>query len=227
MTASTILILGESGTGKSRSMKHLDPTNTLLIQTLPKRLPFPMGDGWKYYEQDKNGGGNGGNIIVTDNTDLICSLMGKTKKRIIIIDDVQFVMSNDLMRKVDIKGYDKFNEIARNIQQIMAKAASLGNDTRVYFMWHPDINDDGFVTTKTVGKLTEKINTPPGFFIVCLMTERIVDGQDVSYHFRTRPRANDPVKVPEGIFEDYYIPNDLELVDSRLCEMWQIERKGK
>lgn len=224
MTASTILVLGESGTGKSRSMKNLDPDNTLLIQTLPKRLPFNMDGGWKYYEKTETGG-NGGNIVQTDNCDLICSLMGKTKRRIIVLDDVQFVMSNDLMRKVDIKGYDKFNEIARNIAQIMQKAASLDNNTRVYFMWHPDLNDDGFVTTKTVGKLTEKINTPPGFFIVCMMTERIVDGQEVSYHFRTRPRANDPVKVPEGLFEDYYIPNDLKVVDDRLCEVWGLVNK--
>jgi len=88
------LIIGESGTGKSTSLRNLDPSQTLLIQAVKKPLPFRSPD-WKIATKE-----NGGNIFVSDDSAKIVAVMDRSKKPVIIVDDFQYILANEFMRRV-------------------------------------------------------------------------------------------------------------------------------
>lgn len=210
--SSNILILGESGAGKSASLRNMDPAKTLLIQALRKPLPFR--NDWTEHTADNPGG----NVFVTDRSTDIALLMQGTKRKIIILDDFQYVLANEFMRRSDERGYDKFSEIGRHAWDILCMSGSLSGDVRVYILGHSDTGDDGRIRTKTIGKmLNEKITVEGMFTIVMRCIAR--DGE---YLFTTKTNGFDPVKTPIGLFESDLIPNDLAEVDRKICEFYKI-----
>lgn len=207
-----VLILGESGAGKSASLRNLDPAHTLLIQALRKPLPFR--NQWK----ERNEANPDGNIFVTDKSVDVALLMQGTKRKIIVIDDFQYVMANEFMRRSEERGYDKFSEIGRHAWDILCMASALPPDVRVYVLAHTDIGDDGRIRTKTIGKmLNEKICVEGMFTIVLRAIAR--DGE---YLFSTKTNGIDPCKSPFEMFDQDMIPNDLAAVDKRICEFYKI-----
>ena len=201
-----VLILGESGTGKSTSFRNLDPANTLLIQAIKKPLPFKA-NGWGYFSQENKTG----NIFATDHVSSIIELMQKTKRKIIVIDDYQYILANELMRRFRETGYGKFSEIGFNGWNLINVAASLPEDVHVYITAHTMTGDDGLTKIKTPGKLLETYSIE-GMFSVVLRTA-IRDGE---HFFSTRNSGSDTVKSPLGMFEDELIPNDLAIVDKAI-----------
>jgi len=83
----TTFIMGCSGTGKSTSLRNLDPAQTLMIQPVAKPLPFRAG-GWKPLGKDADGNVSG-NIIRTDNAGRIIEAIRKTVRPVVVIDDFQ------------------------------------------------------------------------------------------------------------------------------------------
>jgi hypothetical protein len=125
------LILGESGTGKSTSMRNLDPAQTLLIQAIKKPLPFRT-KGWSYRSKENPGG----NIFVTDKADQIIALMSKTQRKVIVFDDWNLMMTNEFMRRSSEHGFQKFSDIGKSAWDVMMAASVLPDDVRVYFLGH-------------------------------------------------------------------------------------------
>lgn len=201
-----VLILGESGTGKSTSFRNLKPADTLLIQAIKKPLPFKA-EGWAYFDPEKKSG----NIFHTDRATDIIALMQGTKRKTIILDDYQYVLSNELMRRFRETGYGKFSEIGYNGWNLINVAAGLPSDVRVYITAHTMTGDDGLTKIKTPGKLLETYSIEGMFSIVLRTTVR--DGE---YFFSTRNSGTDTVKTPLGMFEDELIPNDLVIVDKAI-----------
>ncbi len=213
MSISTV-ILGESGTGKSTAMRNLDPANTLLIQVVKKPLPF-RSKGWSYFHAETN---KNGNIFVSDDWQMISTLMRKTKRKIIIVDDFQYVLANEFMRRSDERGFDKFTEIAKHAWEVFNAANSLPDDVRVYLMSHTATDDQGNVKIKTIGKLLDEKITPEGLFTIVLRT--VVTDKD--YFFSTRNNGRDTVKTPLGMFDSERIPNDLVAVDAAISEYYEL-----
>lgn len=213
MSISTV-ILGESGTGKSTSMRNLDPANTLLIQVVRKPLPF-RSKGWSYFNPETN---KTGNIFVSDDWQVISSLMRKTKRKVIVVDDFQYVLANEFMRRSDERGFDKFTEIAKHAWEVFNAANSLPDDVRVYLMSHTATDDQGNIKIKTIGKLLDEKITPEGLFTIVLRT--IVTDKD--YLFSTRNNGHDTVKTPLGMFDSERIPNDLADVDAAISEYYDL-----
>ena len=116
-------ILGESGTGKSTSLRNMDPEQTLLIQSIKKPLPF-RSEGWKYITK------GGGNMIVQDDANHIIELMRRTKRDVIVIDDYQYILANEFMRRTDERGFDKFTDIGKHAWEIIRAAADLADHKR-------------------------------------------------------------------------------------------------
>ncbi len=201
-----VLILGESGTGKSTSFRNLDPANTLLIQAIKKPIPFKA-EGWGYFDAATKTG----NIFATDHVSSIIELMQKTKRKIIVIDDYQYILANELMRRFRETGYGKFSEIGYNGWNLINVAAALADDVRVYITAHTMTGDDGLTKIKTPGKLLETYSIE-GMFSIVLRTA-IRDGE---YYLSTRNSGNDTVKAPMGMFQDEMIPNDLAIVDQAI-----------
>lgn len=211
--SSNILVLGESGAGKSASLRNMDPSKTLLIQAIRKPLPFR--NDWSEHTPDNPAG----NVFVTDRSTDIALLMQGTKRKIIVLDDFQYVLANEFMRRSDERGYDKFSEIGRHAWDILCMSSALPSDVRVYILAHTDVDDaTGRIRTKTIGKMLNEKITVEGMFTICL---RCI-ARDGEYLFSTRTNGFDPVKTPIGLCEADLIPNDLAAFDKTLCEFYGI-----
>lgn len=207
------LVLGNSGSGKSTSLRNLDPSKTLLIQCIKKPLPF-RSTGWKTRTTLKSDG----NIIQTDDPALIEKLMRQSPHEIVVIDDYQAVMVNELMNRSSEKGYDKFTDIGRNAWNIFNAAGALAEHRRVYILAHTQTDDLGNVRMKTVGKMVDQTLVPEGFFTIVLRTD-VINGQ---YLFRTQTNGQDCCKSPIDMFSDLHIQNDLAQVDAAVTEFYQL-----
>ena len=207
------MVLGESGTGKSTSMRNLAPSETLLIQTVKKPLPFRSNE-WKPVA-------DGGNVLVTDDCQRIMSAMQKTRRKVIVIDDYQYMIANEFMRRTSERGYDKFTEMALHAWQVAKLASELPDDVRVYILSHTDTKDDGTIKAKTIGKLLDEKITLEGLFSIVLRTGK----NDGGYFFRTKNSGSDTVKTPIGLFESETIDNDLANVDKAICEYYELNQQ--
>jgi hypothetical protein len=206
------LVLGESGQGKTASLRNFDPAQTLLIQAIAKPLPF-RNEGWKVFDP----AAKQGNIFVTDKATDILMLMNNTKRKVIVLDDFQYILANELMRRYTERGYDKFSEIGYNGWHIISTAAALASDVRVYVLGHSYMDENGKTKIKTPGKLLDTHSVEGMFSIVLRAVVR--DGE---YLFTTRTNGNDTVKTPMNLFENEVIPNDLKLVDDKICKYYEI-----
>ena len=208
--STAVLIIGESGTGKSSSLRNLDPEQTILIQIVAKPLPFKA-KGWARRSAEKPAG----NVFHTDNAAEIVRLMKGTSKTIVVIDDFQYLMSNEYVRRTTEKGYDKFTDIAKNAHTVMTAATALRPDQRCYILAHSS-SDEGRTRIKTVGKMTDSLITPEGLFSIVLRTAI----QDGKYYFATQNNGQDTTKSPIGMFSTPLIDNDLAAVDKSIVEYY-------
>lgn len=211
--STAVLVIGESGTGKSASMRNMKPDQTLLIQAVKKPLPFKSSE-WKRLSKETPAG----NILLTDNSVNIIKAMQSTRRKVIVLDDFQYILANEFMRRSDEKGFDKFTDIGRHAWDILNAANTLADDVRVYVLGHSQSDDMGKTKIKTIGKLLDEKLTPEGLFTIVLRT--IVNGDD--YQFSTRNSGSDTVKTPMGLFADQFIENDLQAVDQAICEYYGI-----
>lgn len=207
------MILGESGTGKTTSLRHIDASAALLIQAVPKPLPFK--GNWKPITK----GDPSGSIYVTDNSQNIVAAMRRTARKIVILDDFQYVLANEFMRRNQEKGYDKFNDIGRNAWDILNAANNLPPDVRVYILAHVQTDESGKVRAKTIGRMLDDKITVEGLFTIVLRTA-VINGQ---YVFSTQNSGYDTVKSPLGLFDSDHIDNDLQSVDAAISQYFDIQ----
>lgn len=206
------LILGESGAGKTASLRNMNAAKTLLIQAIHKPLPF-KNDTWKPFDSTNKTG----NIIVTDKAADQLVIMQNTKRKVIVIDDFQYVLANELMRRYGERGYDKFSEIGYNGWHLCTIAGQLAPDVRVYILAHEHMDENGRIKIKTPGKLLDT-HSVEGMFTTVMRTV-VRDGEHL---FTTRNSGHDTVKTPMGLFDDEVIPNDLQAVDDAICAYYGI-----
>src|SRR5687768_3446344 len=209
-------ILGESGTGKSASLRNLNPAETLLVQIKPKPLPFKAA-GWKRHSKETPG-----NIVVASSSEMVVACLQKTQRDIIIIDDFQYLMAGEFFDRAYEKGYDKFTEIARHAYDVLAAATTLPDQKRVYMLCHTDTDMNGRIKAKTIGRMLDEKLTVEGLVSIVLRTA-VINGQ---YLFTTKNSGNDTTKSPMGMFEDEQIENDLQLVDQAICTYYDLTTTG-
>jgi len=203
------IVIGQSGTGKSASLRNLDPSSTLLIQTILKPLPFRSKE-WRPISKD------GGNIIVSADSAQIVVAMEKTSRPVIVVDDFQYLLATEYMARAHEKGYEKFTEMALHYFNVLTKATTLPAYKRVYLLSHTDTSEAGQVKAKTIGKLLDEKITVEGLVSIVLRTH-VINGQ---YVFSTRNSGSDTVKTPLELFADEHIPNDLSEVDRKIVEYY-------
>lgn len=205
------LVLGESGTGKSTSLRNMSPAETLLIQVIPKPLPFRSKD-WRPISKD------GGNIIVSADSGQIVTAMQKTTRPIIVVDDFQYLLATEFMSRAHETGYTKFTEMASHYYNVLKAAAELAPHKRVYLLSHVDTSDTGQVRAKTIGKLLNEKITVEGLVTIVLRTQ-VINGQ---YVFATRNNGSDTTKTPMDLFAEETIPNDLAAVDAAIVAYYEL-----
>ena len=154
-----VLILGESGSGKSRSIKNLNPNEVAIFNVAGKMLPFRT----KFP-----------NIINNANYDLIKKKLRENKFKTYIIDDSQYLMAFELFDKVNVTGYGKFTDIAVHFKDLVTTIIKeTSPDTIVYILHHLEETSTGKVKIKTVGKMLDDQLTLEGLFTIVLKTEII------------------------------------------------------
>ena len=200
------LILGESGTGKTCSLRNLDPKNTLLIQPVRKPLPF-RSTGWKEI-----------NILVCSNPQAIINCMHASPFDVIVVDDWQYILASMYMAARNVKGFDKFTEIGGAGFDIAKAASELGENKRVYVLAHTTSDEFGNTRIKTLGKLLDDKIVVEGMFTTVLRTH-VENGR---YLFSTQNSGSDTVKSPMGMFSEQYIENDLAAIDRVICDYYGI-----
>jgi len=211
MSIATI-ILGESGSGKTAALRNMKPDETLLIQVVRKPLPFKMA-GWKRQEN-----GEAGNIFVTDNWSKMIEIVTRTKRKVIVVDDFQYLMANEFMRRSDETGFAKFTEIGRHAFDVLNVCNNLPDDVRVYILSHTNTDDNGTTRMKTIGKMLDEKITLEGLFSIVLRSN--VEGG--TFSLTTVNNGHDTVKSPMGLFDSEKIENDLALVDKAICDYYNV-----
>ena len=195
-----VLIIGESGTGKSTSIRNLK--NAGIINVYGKQLPFK----------------NSMKTVNIDDCGKIVTLLKKAEADVVVIDDFQYLLVTQFMNRVMEKGYDKFSEMAKGYYDVINAVRTMAPEKRVYFLSHSERDNFGNVKAKTIGKLLDEKVTVEGLFTIVLKT--VVS--ENNYYFQTHNSGSDTVKSPMDMFAEDLIPNDLVEVDKAICEYYGI-----
>lgn len=229
-----ILIEAYTGSGKTYSIMNIDPEKAMLIQVIPKRLTFAEGVNWKPWDSEKKQGstmsvgklkeiGKQNKLsFIQVLKSFITSMVTEHNKEIIIIDDLVYVMTQSFMQNISDKGYDKWNELAAEITEVLTIADSIYSDARIYYMTHPEEDNNGKLKMKTAGKLVDNLVTPEGLFNTVIGVQ-IKEGKHWFKVASTNHSEN--YKSPMGMFTEDMIPSDLEDFDTAMCKRLGIDKK--
>jgi hypothetical protein len=202
------MIIGQSGSGKSTSLRNFQPAEVSIINVSGKPLPFR--NNLKPYN--------------TDNYVKIETALKSAPSKTIVIDDATYLMTNEYMRMAKVNGYQKFTDMALNFWSLVQLVIKeLPDDVTVYFMGHIESDTNGNEKFKTVGKMLDSTVTLEGLFSIVLKTN-VNDGK---YYFVTQTNGADTTKSPMGMFGSLLIDNDLKAVDAQIREYYGIKAEDK
>ncbi len=207
-----VIIYGKSGSGKSRSLKFFAPDEILYINVESKALPFRQQ--FKF-------------VAKTDNVTQIQGQLAKmsdAKVRTAVIDDAGYIMTHLFMRNHRfMKGgaqFDMYNEIADSMYNLVKFVKEeLPDDNIVYIVMHEDTSDMGMTVLKTLGKLLDQKVCLEGMVTIVIRCM----SKDGEHFFRTVTDGNDITKVPEELFENEQIDNNLKFVDEKIRDFYNIK----
>ena len=199
-----VMILGPSGSGKTYSIKKMNPQQTGIFLVEKPRLcfrePFPY-------------------VLKHATYSKILKSLSEHKLKSYVIDDSQYLMVNEFFDRAREIGYQKFTDLALNFRNLIHFIINqTPDDVIVFLLHHTELDANGAVKAKTIGKMLDEKLTVEGLFDIVLRTEIDQDG----HWFRTQSDGYDTVKSPEGMF-DLKIPNDLALVDAKIREYYGLE----
>ncbi len=207
MNSVPVLLIGKSGSGKSASLRNFKKEEIAIANVLGKPLPFKSN-----LEAPK-----------VDDYTTILKAIEHTDKKVIVIDDANYLITNEFMAKSSIKGFDKYNEIGNNFFNLINGIKNVKGGKTVYLIMHEDTDDGGNVKPKTIGKLLDDKVNIQGMFTVCIRSMF----ENGKYIFRLKTNGQDCVKTPIGLFEDEEMENDLKLVDEKIREYYELDKIEK
>ena len=202
-----ILILGETGSGKTYSIKNFNVDEVGIFSVEKPYLPFK-----KDFKVAKH---------ATYET-IMTVFKNDPQKRAYIIDDSQYLLVNEMFDKAKDTGYGKFTDIALHFRNLIHFINhQLPDDLIVYFLHHTETDSNtGKIKAKTVGKMLDNQLTVEGCFNIVLLCS--VEGTE--HYFITQSDGYTTAKSPEDMF-DLRIPNDLKAVDTAIRNYYGMEVK--
>jgi hypothetical protein len=217
--AQGVLIIAESGAGKSTSIETLDPKETFIINVANKPLPFK---GWrkKYVLWSKdNPSGNMYDKATPDGIEACIRYVSEKRPEIknIVIDDFQYMSSFEFFDKANEKGYEKFTQIGAHLARIARMPKDMREDLLIFFLTHAeeatDMEGKRKFKAKTIGKMVDEKLTLEGLFSIVLFgkAKRNKDGE-IRYVFETQTNGENTCKSPRGMFPTLEVANDLQNV---------------
>lgn len=206
--ATAVLIMGESGSGKSASLRNFAPNEISVFNVTSKPLPFKQGK-TKIPKID--------NATYTD----IANALAKPNKRAYVIDDAGYLLSFEMFKRANETGYSKFTDMAKNFFDMLDFInTQLPSDIIVYITMHTEDDSEMHKTkAKTIGKMIDQNLNLEGLFTIVLRAMQTEDG----YKFITRDDRVSTAKSPMGMFENDTIDNDLKEVDRIIREYYDMK----
>ena len=223
--AQSVLVIADSGSGKSTSIRDLDPKETFIINIANKPLPFK---GWKKNYTAITKDNPKGNMATTATAAGIMKAMMHVNDKMphiknLVIDDWQYMSSFEYFDRANEKGYDKFTQIAANLAQVAKLPKDMRDDLYIFFLTHSeestDVNGHRKVKAKTVGKMIDNALTLEGLFSIVLFGKVVKDEEEkLNYVFETVNNGENTCKSPDGMFADMRIENSLKVVKNAIIE---------
>lgn len=222
MSSKLIAVVGATGSGKSTSIKSLDPKETYIINVARKELPF-KGANRLYNAENKN------YLEVDDAISIVKALQSISERgthiKQVILDDSNYIMGFSMVKKATETGFTKFSIMAKDMVTLLTEARKLRDDLKIFYFSHPEeVMDDGAIVSykmKTAGKLLDNQIVLEGLFTIALYTHVDEDKNgDATYEFVTNRWKKYPAKSPAGMFDATRIPNDLKDVCDRINEYY-------
>ena len=206
--ATAVLIMGESGSGKSASLRNFAPNEISVFNVTSKPLPFKQGK-TKIPKID--------NATYTD----IANALAKPNKRAYMIDDAGYLLSFEMFKRANETGYGKFTDMAKNFFDMLDFInTQLPSDIIVYITMHTEDDSEMHkVKVKTIGKMLDQNLKIEGLFSIVLRAVQTEDG----YKFVTRDDMVSTAKSPIGMWEEDMIDNDLKAVDTTIREYYDMK----
>lgn len=198
--AQIVFVLGESGSGKSTSLRNLKADDVNVVSVTGKSLPLKT-DIKVYHPK---GGYND-----------VIKAVHSAKAPIVVIDDANYLMSNFEFATLSEAGYNKFSRNALGMVQVFQAIIEKDTDQIFYIMAHSEQNDDGKLRFKTTGKMVSEKYNPAG--ITNTVVEAAYDEQTDEFIFKVKPDGRG-IKTPLGMFEVDSIPNDLRILHDKIKE---------
>ncbi len=202
-----VMILGKSGAGKSTSLRNLDPQTYSVVEVNGKPLPFKTKK----------------RTINTDVYANVSRVLQEAPCDIVVVDDSQYLMANEFMRRAREKGFEKFTEIGVNFWNLVNEVSKLPENKVVYFLHHLEVDEYGNSKEKTIGKLLDDKICIAGMFSIVILAEK----RDKEFVFDTQNDGQSPAKTPIGMFPDRVIENDLVLVDKAIRGFYDLPEPTK
>ena len=201
------MILGESGSGKSCSLRNFEPEEIGIFNIAGKPLPFKK-------QLKKVNNAKYGDIL---------KALNDTKLKTYVIDDSQYLMAFEMFDRAKEVGYNKFTDVALNFRNLVDFIIrGTPNDVIVYFLHHTEITDAGKIKAKTSGKMLDNQLTLEGLFSIVLLCK--TDGQE--HYFETQSDGYTTCKSPLEMFKPK-INNDLKMVDTVIREYYELNKEEK
>ena len=201
-----VLILGESGSGKSASMRNFEPEEVSIFNVAAKPLPFRK----KLPKKS------------TSDYGVIMGCIKNSQKKAFVIDDSQYLMCFESFSRAKESGFSKFTDFALNFYNLVQFVIKqTPPDVIVYFLHHTESDSNtGKVKAKTMGKMLDSQLTLEGLFSIVLMC--VTDGK--KHNFITQSDGFTTAKSPMEMFPDV-IDNDLKSVDQTIREYYEMSEK--
>lgn len=207
MKSVPVLLIGKSGSGKSASLRNFKKGEIAIANVLGKPLPF---------KSDLD-------APKVDDYNVILRAIQNTDKKVIVIDDANYLITNEFMKNSSIKGYDKYNDMANNFWNLVNGIKNIEGGKTVYLIMHEDTDEFGNVKPKTIGKLLDDKCNIQGLFTICIRAMY----ENNNYIFRLKTNGQDCVKTPIGLFDTDEIENDLKLVNDKIREYYELDKEDK
>lgn len=199
--------MGESGSGKSASLRNFKKEDVGIFNVASKPLPF----------RNTNG-------LITVNKatyNMIKSAVVTPNRLSYVVDDAQYLMAFESFDKANVTGYTKFTEMAKNYEEMLRVIQEdTSPDTIVYVMQHIETDDNGKVKAKTLGKMLDQQLTVEGLFSIVLLAK----ADEKRHCFITQSDGTNPCKSPMGMFDNIEIDNDLKMVDDTIREYYGLKK---
>lgn len=202
-----VLVMGESGAGKTYSLKNFEPEEVSVFSVEKSRLPFqkklPLMAHAKYQD--------------------IMKVLEKPNKGAYVIDDSQYLLVNEMFDGMNagVNNFDMYKKLAMNFRNLVHYINDkLPDNVVVYFLHHTETDkNSGKITAKTVGKMLSDVLTIEGCFDIVLLAR--LEGTD--HVFQTQTDGISTCKSPEGMFASMTIPNDLKAVHTAIQKYYELK----